>query len=207
MDGGPNNVLRPRKQSNQYWEIEKNKSRPQALAKQKKSLGETSSRKVTSLHPKTSAPPQPAFPAAAGGSPGCSWRSACPDDSHRGALRALQELGGAGPPPGVSGWHRWCGAPGQDPPASTMWKGKKGGNGLEFGLMKKMSSTIIPCKCTHNSKLEESNAKFDELTFQHNLDVRHRRSNLPFANKLQPQGASVLCFFCKNALTASDISD
>ena len=71
-------------------------------------------------------------------------------------------------------------------------KGRKVGNGLEFGLMKKMSSTIIPCKCTHNSKLEESNAKFDELTFQYNLDVRHRRSNLPFANKLQPQGASVL---------------
>ena len=71
-------------------------------------------------------------------------------------------------------------------------KGRKVGNGLEFGLMKKMSSTVIPCKCTHNSKLEESNAKFDELTFQHNLDVRHRRSNLPFANKLQPQGASVL---------------
>ena len=54
MDGGPNNVLRPRKQSNQYWEIEKNKSRPQALAKQKYALGETSS-KVTS-HPKD---PQP----------------------------------------------------------------------------------------------------------------------------------------------------
>ena len=34
-------------------------------------------------------------------------------------------------------------------------KGRKVGNGLEFGLMKKMSSTIIPCKCTHNSKLEE----------------------------------------------------
>ena len=32
---------------------------------------------------------------------------------------------------------------------------EKVGNGLEFGLMKKMSSTIIPCKCTHNSKLEE----------------------------------------------------
>ena len=50
MDGGPNNVLRPRKQSNQYWEIEKKESRPQALAKQKDALGETSS-KVTS-HPK-----------------------------------------------------------------------------------------------------------------------------------------------------------
>ena len=31
-------------------------------------------------------------------------------------------------------------------------KGRKVGNGLEFGLMKKMSSTIIPCKCTHNSQ-------------------------------------------------------
>ena len=36
MDGGPNNVLRPRKQSNQYWEIEKKESRPQALATNKK---------------------------------------------------------------------------------------------------------------------------------------------------------------------------
>ena len=26
-------------------------------------------------------------------------------------------------------------------------KGRKVGNGLEFGLMKKMSSTIVPCKC------------------------------------------------------------
>ena len=87
---------------------------------------EASSRKVTSLHPKTSAQPHSASPAAPGAWQGCSWRSACADDSHRGALRALQELGGAGPPPGVSGWHRWCGAPGLDPPASTMWKGKKG---------------------------------------------------------------------------------
>ena len=55
MDGSANNVLRPRKQSNQYWEIEKNKSRPQALAKQKNALGETPSRKVTSLHER----PQP----------------------------------------------------------------------------------------------------------------------------------------------------
>ena len=31
-------------------------------------------------------------------------------------------------------------------------KGRKVGNGLEFGLMKKMSSTIVPCKCTHNSQ-------------------------------------------------------
>ena len=61
-----------------------------------------SSRKVTSLHPKTSAQPQPASPAAPGARQGCSWRSAWTDDSHRGALRALQELGGAGPPPGIS---------------------------------------------------------------------------------------------------------
>ena len=54
------------------------------------------------LTPKTSARPQPASPAAAGAAPGCSWTEACADDSHRGALRALQELGGAGPPPGVS---------------------------------------------------------------------------------------------------------
>ena len=105
---------------------------------------------------KTSAQPHSASPAAPGAAPGCSWTEACADDSHRGALRALQELGGAGPPPGVSemapvvwGLQAWiclrvpCG------------KGRKVGNGLEFGLLKKMSSTIVPCKCTHNSKLEE----------------------------------------------------
>ena len=62
------------------------------------------------LSPKTSAPPQPASPAFPEGSRGCSWRWASLGDSHRGALPTLQELGGAGPPPGVSGWHRWCGA-------------------------------------------------------------------------------------------------
>ena len=54
MDGGPNDVLRPKKVIQQYWEIDKRKSKPQALAKQKYALGETSS-KVTS-HPKD---PQP----------------------------------------------------------------------------------------------------------------------------------------------------
>ena len=84
----------------QYRET-KRKSRFQALAKTKNAPGETS-RKVTSLHPKTSAQPQPASPAAAGAAPGCSWTEASLGDSHRGALRALQELGGAGPPPGIS---------------------------------------------------------------------------------------------------------
>ena len=32
MDGGPNDVLRPKKVIQQYWEIDKKKSRPQALA-------------------------------------------------------------------------------------------------------------------------------------------------------------------------------
>ena len=48
--------------------------------------------------------------------------------------------------------------PGLDPPVSTMWpcgKGRKMNNGLVFGLMKKMLSTIVPCKCTHKSKFEE----------------------------------------------------
>ena len=103
---------------------------------------EASSRKVTSLHPKTSAQPHSASPAAPGAWQGCSWTEACADDSHRVVLPTLQELGGAGPPPGVSGWHRWCGG-------LQAWiclrvpcgKGRKVGNGLEFGLMKKMSST------------------------------------------------------------------
>jgi len=54
VDWGPNDVLRPKKVIQQYWEIDKRKSRPQALAKQKYALGETCS-KVTS-HPKD---PQP----------------------------------------------------------------------------------------------------------------------------------------------------
>ena len=66
----------------------------------KSALGETS-RKVTS-HPKDPARLQPASPAAAGARQGCSWTEASLGDSHRGALRALQELGGAGPPPGIS---------------------------------------------------------------------------------------------------------
>ena len=44
----------PKKVIQQYWEIDKRKSRPQALAKQKYALGETSS-KVTS-HPKDRQP-------------------------------------------------------------------------------------------------------------------------------------------------------
>ena len=54
MDGGPNDVLRPKKVIQQYWEIDKRKSRPQALAKQTYALGETSG-KVTS-HPKDPPP-------------------------------------------------------------------------------------------------------------------------------------------------------
>ena len=60
VDGGPNNVLRPKKVIQQYWEIDKRKSRPQALAKQKIALGETSS-KVTS-HPKDLSPASASFP-------------------------------------------------------------------------------------------------------------------------------------------------
>ena len=60
MDGGPNDVLRPKKVIQQYWEIDKRKSRPQALAKQKYALGETS-RKVTS-HPKDLSPASSSFP-------------------------------------------------------------------------------------------------------------------------------------------------
>ena len=203
----------PKKVIQQYWDIDKRKSRPQALAKQKYALGETSG-KVTSLHPKTSARPQPASPAAAGAPPGCSWRWACPGDSCRGALRALQELGGAGPPPGVSGWHRWCGAPGQDPPASTMWKGKKGGQrhatALSLDWWKRCQVQLyhVNAHIIQNLKNQtQSSTSWHFNIIWYNLDVRHRRSNLPFANKLQPQGASVLWFFCKNALTASDISD
>ena len=54
------------------------------------------------FNPKTSARPHRASPAAAEAPPGCSWRSASLGDSHRGALRSLQDLGGAGPPPGIS---------------------------------------------------------------------------------------------------------
>ena len=79
----------------QYRET-KRKSRP----KQKVPLVKRPER--SPLTPKTSARPQPASPAAAGARQGCSWRSAWTDDLHRGALRALQELGGAGPPPGIS---------------------------------------------------------------------------------------------------------
>ena len=107
----------------QYRETRR-KCRPQALVKPK--MWSVLQGGYLSSTQRPSAQPQPASPAAAGALQGWTWTEACPGHSRRGALRALQELGGAGPPPGVSGWHRWCGAPGQDPPASTMWKGKKG---------------------------------------------------------------------------------
>ena len=81
----------------QYRETRR-KCRPQALVKPKMwsvlQEGHLSSRK-------TSAQPQPASPAAPGAQQGCSWRPACADDSHRVVLWTLQELGGAGPPPGI----------------------------------------------------------------------------------------------------------
>ena len=84
-----------RKIIQQYRET-KRKSRP----KQKVPLVKRPER--SPLTPKTSARPQPASPAAAGARQGCSWTEASLGDSHRGALRALQELGGAGPPPVIS---------------------------------------------------------------------------------------------------------
>ena len=65
-----------------------------------------------------------------------------------------------------------------------------------------MSNTIVHncthVKCIDNSKLKKSNTKVDELDmFNIILDVSHLRSKLPFANKFQPQGASVLYFFAK----------
>ena len=72
-------------------------------------------------------------------------RSASLDDSPRGALHALPELGGRGPPPGGPDGTGGVGPGGLDPLASTMWKGKKGEQrDIVFGLMKKMSSTIVP---------------------------------------------------------------
>ena len=62
----------PKKVIQQYWDIDKRKSRPQALAKQKYALGETSS-KVTS-HPKDPQPrliQLPLLPQE--GQPGWTW--------------------------------------------------------------------------------------------------------------------------------------
>ena len=92
-----------------------------------KLLGETSSTKVTSHPGRPSAPPHPASPAATGAELGCSSSRASPDDSPRGALPSLPELGHGGPPPGVfRDGTGGVGPAGLDPPGSTMWKGKKG---------------------------------------------------------------------------------
>ena len=126
MDGGPNDVLRPKKVIQQYWEIEKNKSRPQALATQKNALGETS-RKVTS-HPKDPQPrliqlpllPQDGSQVGHGVERGRMIRTEvrfapCKISAVQGLHLASQDgTGGVGPA-------------GLDLPASTMWKGKEGG--------------------------------------------------------------------------------
>ena len=125
MDGGPNDVLRPKKVIQQYWEIDKRKSRPQALAKQKYALGETSS-KVTS-QPKDPQPrlsqlpllPQDGSQVVHGVERVRMIRAElCFAPCKRSAvewfcLASRDGTGGVGPA-------------GQDPPASTMWKGKKG---------------------------------------------------------------------------------
>ena len=135
----------PKKVIQQYWDIDKRKSRPQALAKQKYALGETSS-KVTS-HPKDPQPRLIQLPlllqkgrqVVHGGQRVRMIRTEvrfapCKRSAVQGLRLASRDgTGGVGP----QAWIRLrvpCG------------KGRKVGNGLEFGLMKKMSSTIIPCK-------------------------------------------------------------
>ena len=110
----------------QQYQETRRKCRPQALVKPK--MWSVLQEGHLSSTQRPSAPPPSASPAAAEAPPGCAWRWACLGAAHRGVLRALQEIGGGVALPGVLGWwRRWCGAPGLDPPVSTMWKGKKGG--------------------------------------------------------------------------------
>ena len=125
VDGGPNDVLRPKKVIQQYWEIDKRKSRPQALTKQKYALGETSG-KVTSHH-KDPQPrliqlpllPQDGSQVGHGGERVRVQRAEvrfapCKSSAVQGLRLASQDgTGGVGPA-------------GLDLPASTIWKGKKG---------------------------------------------------------------------------------
>ena len=127
------------------------------LGQTKNALGETS-RKVTSLQPKDPQPrllqlpllPQKPRQVVHGGERLWVIRTEvrfapCKSSAVEGLRLASRDgTGGVGPQAGIR-LRVPCG------------KGRKVSNGLEFGLMKKMSSTIIPCKCkcTHNSKLEE----------------------------------------------------
>ena len=135
MDGGPNDVLRPKKVIQQYWEIDKRKSRPQALAKQTYALGETSG-EITS-HPEDPQPrlsqlpllPQELSQVVHGLKRVRVIRAEvrfapCKSSAMQGLRLASWDdgTGGVGP----QAWIRLrvpCG------------KGRKVGNGLEFGLM------------------------------------------------------------------------
>ena len=121
--------------------------------------GETS-RNVTSHPQRLPAPPQPASPAAAGAPRGCSWTEACAGESPRVAPCAPQDIGGAGPRPGVSGWRGWSGAPGLDPPASTMWRGKKGEQRPCVWINEKnVKYSCYHVNCTDNSKFKVRRVK------------------------------------------------
>jgi len=131
VDEGPNDVLRPKKVIQQYWEIDKKKSRPQALAKQKYALGETSG-KVTS-HPKDPQPRLSQLPllfqkdrqVGHGGERVRMIRTEvrfapCKRSAVQGLRLASQDGSG-----------RWCGAPGSACVYYvTMWERKNDENGL-----------------------------------------------------------------------------
>ena len=190
VDGGPNDVLRPKKVIQQYWEIDKRKSRPQALAKQTYALGETSG-KVTS-HPKEPPPglsqlpllPQEVRQVVHGGERVRVIRTEvrfapCKSSAVQGLRLASWDDGvsGVGPQAWIRLWVL----------CDHVGKEERWTMALCLDWWKRCQIQLRHVICTHNSKLIQSLKNKTQRSMswhvQQNLDVSHRRSNLPVVKK------------------------
>ena len=190
VDGGPNDVLRPKKVIQQYWEIDKRKSRPQALAKQKYALGETSG-KVTS-HPKDPQPRLLQLPllfqkdrqVGHGGERVRVIRAEVRfAPCKRSAVQRLRlaswddGVGGVGPQAWIRLWVL----------CDHVGKEERWTMALCLDWWKRCQIQLCHVRCTHNSKLIQSLKNKTQRSMswhvQQNLDVSHLRSNLPVVKK------------------------
>ena len=189
VDGGPNDLLRQKKVIQQYWEIDERKYRPQALAKQKYALGETSG-KVTS-QPKDPQPrliqlpllPQEGSQVVHGGERVRVIRAElCFAPCKRSAVQGLR----------LASWDD--GVSGVGPAWIRLWvlcdhvgKEERWTMALCLDWWKKCQIQLCHVRCTHNSKLIQSLKNKPQRSMswhvQQNLDVSHLRSNLPVVKK------------------------
>ena len=186
----PTMYYAPKKVIQQYWEIDKRKSRPQALAKQKYALGETSS-KVTS-HPKGPQPHLSQLPLLPQGGRQVGHRgervrmirtevrfAPCKSSAVQGLRLASWDdgVGGVGPQAWIRLWVL----------CDHVGKEERWTMALCLDWWKKCQVQLCHVRCTHNSKLIQSLKNKTQRSMswhvQQNLDVSHLRSNLPVVKK------------------------